>query len=452
MADSAIVVSDLSKKFRRYTERRTTLREQFVRGRGKRDEDFWALRDINFEVERGTTFGLVGHNGSGKSTLLKILAGIHRPTTGSVSADGRLAALLELGSGFHPELTGRQNIYLNGAILGLSRKQVNKSMEEIIDFSGVEEFIDAPVKVYSSGMVVRLGFSIAVKVEPEILLVDEIIAVGDEQFQRKCMDHLFHLRQAGTTIVIVGHALMELRQLCSRGVWIEHGHQRMVGTISKVCDAYLAEVNLRETAATTSAESIIPIEAVRPLSPPGAPQHSDPDSVVNTGSAPDEGSDQVDEAIPDESSGAREWGTREIVVTAVDMLDGEGRRLAFTVPDTSVMFRLHYRASMPQQDVGFALEVKHESGTIVATPNSWVSGVTFDLDPGVGHVDMEVPQLNLLPGEYEIGSYVASRGHTFHARYGALELRLRPGAGDMEPGLARIPNTWSSPSARIYVE
>jgi len=182
VTDPAVRVVGISKKFTLHTEKRNSLKERLVRGRARTDGDFWALTDVSFDVPRGTTFGLIGNNGSGKSTMLKLLAGVHRPTSGSVIANGRVSALLELGAGFHGELTGRENVHLNGSILGLSRRQIDQSMEKIIDFADIGDFIDAPVKVYSSGMYVRLGFSIAVTVDPEILIVDEIIAVGDEEF------------------------------------------------------------------------------------------------------------------------------------------------------------------------------------------------------------------------------------------------------------------------------
>src|SRR5664279_764391 len=223
MTDPAVRVVGVSKKFTLHTERRNSVKERLVRGRARTDGDFWALRDVSFEVPRGTTFGLIGHNGSGKSTMLKLLAGVHRPTSGSIITDGRISALLELGAGFHGELTGRENIFLNGSILGLSKRQIEQSMDKIIDFADIGDFIDAPVKVYSSGMYVRLGFSIAVTVEPEILIVDEIIAVGDEEFQRKCFDYLYELRRHGTTIVIVSHSLPIVADLCDNGAWLDHG-------------------------------------------------------------------------------------------------------------------------------------------------------------------------------------------------------------------------------------
>jgi len=202
--DIAIEIRGVKKRFRRLNDRKTNVKELFSsrRTRTKRYDDFWALKGIDIDIPRGKTFGLIGHNGSGKSTLLKLVAGIHRPTEGTIVHHGRISAMLELGAGFHPEMSGRDNIYLNGSILGMTRKQIDAAMDKIIAFSGLEEFIDTPVKVYSSGMYVRLGFAIAVNLEPEILIVDEVIAVGDEEFQRRCFDHLYELRRRGVTIVL----------------------------------------------------------------------------------------------------------------------------------------------------------------------------------------------------------------------------------------------------------
>ena len=229
MTEIAIQADHLSKRFWLQTERRTSIKERLVRGRPPKAREFWALRDASFEIERGSTFGLVGHNGSGKSTTLKVLAGIYRPTSGRVTVSGRVSALLELGAGFHGELTGRENIRLNGAILGMSGRQIDAAMDGIIDFAGIGEFIDSPIKVYSSGMFVRLGFAIAVSLDPEILIVDEVIAVGDEEFQRKCFDHLFELRKRGTTIVLVTHALGLIADLCDRAAWLDHGVVQEIG-------------------------------------------------------------------------------------------------------------------------------------------------------------------------------------------------------------------------------
>jgi ABC-2 type transport system ATP-binding protein/lipopolysaccharide transport system ATP-binding protein len=252
MTVGSIRVEGVSKKFRLERNRPSSIKEAMLRIGKKSDvDDFWVLRDIDLEIEPGSFFGLIGHNGSGKSTLLRLMAGIHRPTTGTIESEGRLSALLELGSGFHPDLTGRENVYLNGAMLGLSRKQMAASMDQIIDFSGIGDFIDEPVKIYSSGMYVRLGFAVAVNVDPELLLVDEVIAVGDEQFQRRCMEHMNKLRAGGTTIVLVSHNTDLMADLCDRLGWLDHGRMMQVGEPAAVVEAYLDHVNRSDGTLTT---------------------------------------------------------------------------------------------------------------------------------------------------------------------------------------------------------
>jgi ABC-type polysaccharide/polyol phosphate transport system, ATPase component len=220
---AVIRVNDVSKRF--VIRKEKSLKERIVNfGRSNlHKEDFWALRDVNFEIPAGTTIGLLGANGSGKSTLLKALGGIIQPTSGYVERRGRLAALLELGAGFHPDLTGRENVFLNAAILGLSRQQTEQYFDSIVDFAEIPEFIDTQVKFYSSGMYVRLAFAIAVHVDPDILLVDEVLAVGDEPFQKKCMDKIAEFQRDGRTIVFVSHAAKQVERLCDRVVVLKHG-------------------------------------------------------------------------------------------------------------------------------------------------------------------------------------------------------------------------------------
>jgi ABC-2 type transport system ATP-binding protein len=224
MSTPVVRVDEVSRRF--VIRQEKSLKERLVNfGRSqKHKNDFWALRDVSFEIDSGSTVGLIGPNGSGKSTLLKTIGGIIQPTSGSVALRGRLAALLELGAGFHPDLTGRENVYLNASILGLSRAQTDRYFDAIVDFSGIERFIDTQVKFYSSGMYVRLAFSVAVHVDPDILLVDEVLAVGDEPFQRKCMDRIKSFQAEGRTIVLVTHALGQVAELCDRAIVLEHGH------------------------------------------------------------------------------------------------------------------------------------------------------------------------------------------------------------------------------------
>jgi ABC-2 type transport system ATP-binding protein len=222
-------VSDVSKRFIMHKDK--SLKERVVNFRASRRhrDDFWALRDVSLDISAGSTVGLVGHNGSGKSTLLKVIGGIIQPTSGTVRRRGRMAALLELGAGFHPDLTGRENVYLNAAILGLTRAETDKRFDEIVDFSGISEFIDTQVKFYSSGMYVRLAFAVAVHVDPDLLLVDEVLAVGDEPFQRKCMEKIAQFQHEGRTIVLVSHSAEQVGSLCDRVVVLESGHVRHDG-------------------------------------------------------------------------------------------------------------------------------------------------------------------------------------------------------------------------------
>lgn len=238
MSDVAVHVEHVSKSFRMYHERNQTLKSAIMRGRRSVHEDFWALKDITFDVPRGSTFGLIGSNGSGKSTLLKCLANIYFPNEGTITHNGKLAAMLEVGSGFHAELSGRDNIFLNGSILGMSKKEITGKLDEIIEFSGVEQFIDQPVKNYSSGMYVRLGFAIAINVHPDILVVDEVLAVGDQDFQDKCFRKFRELKEAGRTVILVSHSMDIVEKMCDSAAWINQGTLRAVGDASTTIQAY----------------------------------------------------------------------------------------------------------------------------------------------------------------------------------------------------------------------
>ena len=408
MTDPAVRVVGVSKKFILHTERRNSVKERLVRGRARTDGDFWALRDVSFEVPRGTTFGLIGHNGSGKSTMLKLLAGVHRPTSGSVIADGRVSALLELGAGFHGELTGRENVHLNGSILGLSRRQIEESMEKIIDFADIGEFIDAPVKVYSSGMYVRLGFSIAVTVDPEILIVDEIIAVGDEEFQRKCFDYMFELRKRGTTIVLVTHSMGLVQDMCDEAVWLDHGRVQRIGDSRDVVQGYLDSVNSKE-----------------------AESKPEPSEVTGT---------------------HVRLGSGEVRIESVEYLDGSGRISPVLLCGEPATFRIHYRATERVKDVMFGLGFLDEAGINVAGPNSGSGPAPVANILGEGVVEFHVPRFALQPGAYEVSVAAVNRGHTFDYVDRGYELRVR-GNSNAEPGLTRMFGQWTAgTSSQVLID
>ena len=242
MSEIAVNVDHVSKKFRLYHERNQSIKSAIMRGRRSVHEDFWALRDVTFDVPTGSTFGLIGSNGSGKSTLLKCLAKIYYPEKGTIAYRGRIAALLEVGSGFHPELSGRENVFLNGSILGMTKKEVTRKFDEIVDFSGVEQFIDQPVKNYSSGMYVRLGFAIAINVDPDVLVVDEVLSVGDADFQEKCRQKFVDFKQAGKTVVLVSHSMSQVQEMCDHAAWLRRGELVQMGDAKTTIKAYLASL------------------------------------------------------------------------------------------------------------------------------------------------------------------------------------------------------------------
>jgi lipopolysaccharide transport system ATP-binding protein len=400
-AEPAIVVDSVSKRFRMFRDRTTNLKEKITqRSRASRSEDFWALRDVSLEIPRGGTYGLIGHNGSGKSTLLKLVAGIHRPTSGTITANGRVSAMLELGAGFHPELSGRDNVFLNGSILGLTRRQITAAMDEIINFSGIGDFIDVPVKVYSSGMYVRLGFSIAANLDPELLIIDEIIAVGDEEFQRRCFDRLYELRRKGTTIVFVSHSLALIQTLCDRVAWLEHGRLRAEGPAFEVVDQYVAQVNAAESDRLGQ----------------------------GTGSADD-----------------RHRGSGEMVIRRVEFLDAEGVPRPVAVSGRPMTVRVHYDVLEPVVEPVFGLAFHHENGAHISGPNSQAGGTIAGRVDGPGYADYHFDELPLNPGIFVVtaGIVDSSQTHVFDYRDQAFELRVQPGPGPDVPGLVRMDGRWS---------
>ncbi|HUQ00566.1 MAG TPA: ABC transporter ATP-binding protein [Aeromicrobium sp.] len=403
----AIEVRSLSKRYRLYTERRDTLRERFVRRGGSQFSDFWALRDIDFEVPAGQTLGVIGHNGSGKSTLLRLMAGIHRPTVGSVVARGRVGSLLELGAGFHPDLTGRENVRLNAAILGIPRRYIDARMDEIDEFAGLGRFFDSPLKVYSSGMAIRLGFATSVHINPEVLLVDEAIAVGDEEFQRKCMDHLHRLRRDGATIVLVSHSLPLIAELCDVALWLDQGRQQAIGPAEAIVDSYLREVNRRNAD-----------DAPSPLE----------DGVL-----------EVDDSWPPERV---HIGSGEIHVEAVTFADAAGNPVDELLAGEAAAFRIHYEASQPMTELTFGLGFMTETGTRVAGPNSGYGPHAVDLPAGRGVAEFRVDPLLLQPGYFRVSAAVVSRQHVIDHVEAGFDLAVRSARASTEPGVVRMPGRW----------
>lgn len=395
MSDAVVRAEGVWKMFRLYHERNQSLKASVMRRGRAQYEDFWALKDVSFEVKPGTTFALVGHNGSGKSTMLKTLAKILRADKGSVAVDGKMSALLELGAGFHPELSGRENVYLNGAILGLSKRELDAKFDDIVGFAGLERFIDSPVKNYSSGMYVRLGFSVAINVDPDVLLIDEVLAVGDEEFQRKCMERVSDLREHGKTIVVVTHSMMTVRSLCDEAVWLEHGVVRERGAANEVADAYLGEV-------------------------------------------------QVDMQAEEAADPGSKWS--QLRITDVELLDRQGRPVARVSTGDAVTFRLHYEASEPVRNPVFSFSVSTPEGVLVTGPNTKEAQVWVDKVEGEGHVDMQVDKLLLLLGNYDVSAECTNDSvtHSYDRRNKALRFDVKPGVPhETYGGLMSLEGRWS---------
>jgi ABC-type polysaccharide/polyol phosphate transport system ATPase subunit len=361
---NAVSVEGVSKRFRLYRERNQSLKAALMRGKRAKYEEFWALRDVSFEIPEGSTFGLIGENGSGKSTLLKCIAKILQPDEGKVTARGRLAALLELGSGFHPELSGRENVYLNGSILGLRRKELEAKFDEIVDFAGIGEFIDQPVKNYSSGMYVRLGFAIAINIDPEILLVDEILAVGDSAFQQKCMDKFADFRKAGKTVVIVSHAMGSMRSMCDHAAWLQKGHLIEVGPTAKTVDDYVDSTHVER------------------------------------------------EQVTDD---AMRWGTGEAIITEVLLVDSHGARSTRFRTGEQFTIRINFQFTERIATPVFGLAITTLDGHYLWAFHSRDGEFVPDAVEGKGSVDMTVPALMLQPGTFEVTASIVdySTTHTF---------------------------------------
>jgi len=363
---AAIQFDGVSKKFILHHERARSFQELVVglfRRNNRSREEFWALRDVSFAVERGETVGIIGPNGAGKSTVLKLISRIIEPTSGQIAVRGRIGALLELGAGFHPDLTGRENIYLNGSILGLSRAEIRRRLDDIIGFAELERFIDVPVKHYSSGMFVRLGFSVAVHTDPEILLVDEVLAVGDQAFQRKCIEQIMEFRCAGCTVVLVSHDLQMIQHLCSRVLWLDQGRLMDDGETDQVIARYI--------------------------------------NIIRT---------DWEKRLDSEHKGitiARE--RKPLQIQEVKMLDSEGHPRWVFPSGQPLRIQIAYECIEPVERPVFSILIHRSDGLYVSSTN------TFNIDPtdigpiqGRGVVSVDIERLDLYEGDYllSVGAYL----------------------------------------------
>lgn len=378
----AVEIENVSKEFRIPRERFASVKERLLH-MGKVEHDvFHALNDINIEIKEGETYALLGHNGSGKSTLLKCVAGILRPTTGQVKVRGRMAALLELGAGFHPDLTGRENVFMNATLLGISQREIERRFDEIVAFAELEDFIDNQVKHYSSGMYVRLGFAVAVNMDPDVLLVDEVLAVGDEAFQRKCVERIRQFQADGRTIVVVTHSADMVRQLCDRAAVLDHGDKVAEGNPGEAIRTYREYLMKRG----------VPVESV------------DSEVIVNPDGEEEAEDGTEEEVVPERELTAGELQARKsnkrVAITNVELVRPHSDERPYLLPGEPLTIRADYVASEPTEKVVFGVSVHDLEGRVVFGWNTEQLDVDVPVLDGSGTIVFDIGSIPLLDGDY----------------------------------------------------
>jgi ABC-2 type transport system ATP-binding protein len=376
MSDFAVDVRDISKRFRLAHGQYNSLKERLIHG-GKRQnvEDFWALDGVSLTVREGETLGILGRNGSGKSTLLKCICGVLQPTKGEVAVRGKLAGLLELGAGFQQDLTGRENIYLNGSLLGMSKREVDRAFDAIVDFSELEEFIDGPVKFYSSGMAVRLGFAVAVNVDPDVLVVDEVLAVGDERFQRKCIDRVNQFQKEGRTILLVTHAADAVRAICDRGIVLSHGHLVAEGEPGEVTRIFRERLMAEGAGMSVVDPTLIAVPAM-------------PGSVGGTD-------------LPDTE--------RPVRFRSVHRIFSGDNTVPYMRCGDDLIIRVEFEALHAVDDVVFSLEIRDVDGGVLMRTDTSIIGVQIQAPRGTSIMHFGIVGMPMLDGSFSFALGIQSR-------------------------------------------
>ena len=422
----AIDIDHATKIYRRYGRRRqfATLKSALLSGSLIADlkpaETFTAIQDVSLRVAAGETVGVIGPNGSGKSTLLKLVAGITKPTSGTVNVKGRISALIELGAGFHPEISGRENIFINGIMLGLSKREVVQKFEEIVEFAELEEFIDAPVKTYSSGMYARLGFAVAIHVNPDVLLVDEILAVGDQGFTHKCLDKFAEFRRRGKTILLVTHSLSLVERFCDDAVWLDSGLIKAVGDPKRVVDAYLSHVENQEEE-QLEADDIKTRKMTKTSSEP-----------PTTGEASMDDMFQVTEG---------RWGSREVEILDVTLVGDEGKSAHVFHSGDRLSVRVHINAEKPVSDFVFGVGLFNADGICCYGTNTDLEQLVSKEIVGEGTVDFTIDSLDLVAGTYKLDVAVHKRdGYPYDYHRLLYTFRVKSRTNDV--GIYRPRHNW----------
>jgi ABC-type polysaccharide/polyol phosphate transport system ATPase subunit len=446
----AIELLNVSKVYRKYGGKQfATLKSAFLQRSILRElqpsETFPALTDVSFVVPRGSTYGVIGRNGSGKSTALKLVAGITKPTSGTVHVDGRISALIELGAGFHPEISGRENVYINGIMLGLSKRQIQDRFDDIVDFAELREFIDAPVKTYSSGMYMRLGFAVAINVDPDVLLVDEVLAVGDESFTHKCLDKFSEFRRRGKTILLVTHSLNLVERFCDEALWLDGGRAMSHGDPKRVIGDYLTAVEATE-------EQLLAATTAKLVEEASAP--------ATSGDSSREGADLAPTAAePFDPTSANmfhategRWGAREVEIRDVQFLGADltPSHVFHTGQPMTVLVKVHAR--QPANDVVFGIGLFNADGVCCYGTNTFIEDIQLEGIERDAEATLAISSLDLVEGTYKVDVAVHKRdGYPYD--YHRLLYTFRVKSRTHDVGIYRPKHTWTfSPNVRLKTD
>jgi ABC-type polysaccharide/polyol phosphate transport system ATPase subunit len=440
---AAIDVINVSKVYRRYARKKqfATLKSAILDGSLlgdlKPDETFQALRNVSFSVPKGCTYGVIGRNGSGKSTLLKCVAGITRPTEGEVKVDGRISALIELGAGFHPEISGRENIFINGIMLGLTKGEIKHRFDEIVEFAEMQDFIDAPVKTYSSGMYMRLGFAVAVHVDPDVLLVDEVLAVGDQGFTHKCLDKFAEFRRRNKSILLVTHSLDLVEKFCDEAHWLDHGVTKGEGDPKRVVAAYVIDVEDTEENELAKAEAVRVAAAAKEVAEAQATEIAP--SPAESGEGP-----AVEDAGPKDGFKSDEgrWGTREVEITNVTISGPQGDAGHVFQSGDAIQIRMDVTAKEKTTDFVFGLGLFNADNVCVYGTNTDLEEFQPTEIEGAGSVTFTIDHLDLVEGTYRL-DLAAHKKDGYPYDYHRLLYTFRVKSRIRDVGIYRPDHSWS---------
>jgi ABC-type polysaccharide/polyol phosphate transport system ATPase subunit len=437
-ARPAIEVARVSKIYRRFSHRKqfatlkSALLSRSLIKNLRPDETFTALNDVSLTVPRGRTLGVIGRNGSGKSTLLKLVAGITKPSQGTVKVNGRISALIELGAGFHPEISGRENVFINGIMLGLTKREVARRFDEIVEFAEMKEFIDAPVKNYSSGMYMRLGFAVAIHVDPDVLLVDEVLAVGDEGFTHKCLDKFAEFKRRGKTILLVTHSLGMVERFCDEALWLDAGRIKGSGDPKRIVGAYLTDIEQREERELASGDARARESASAASVSPDEPSSAVlPDNPIETASAP---------ADMFRATEGR-WGSREVEITDVILAAGNGEAGHVFHSGERMDIRMRLRAPLPVDDFVLGIGIFNAEGVCCYGTNTSVEQLVAQRLSGDAEATFSISSLDLVEGTYKLDVAVHKLdGYPYD--YHRLLYTFRVKSRTKDVGIYRPRHTW----------